>query len=157
MFKVKLAAFYRACGVTPPNSENAADAAGEVELKDGTDLANLCRRSGVPKGATVTLTFPDVCIVPAPPAGPVPIPYPNAVLNGINDQLGKGGFPKIKIRDASQRSEFAKTAGDEAGTQKGVVSSTNMGKTTHMSFSVDVKAEGKNVTRFGDVRTTSFR
>jgi hypothetical protein len=104
MFKVNLAAFYRACGVTPPNAENTADASGVIEVKDGTDFSNLCRRSGIPKDADVTLTFPDVCFVPSPPAGPVPIPYPMAALDSFNNEVRKGGFPKVKIRDAGQLS-----------------------------------------------------
>ena len=157
MFKVYLPAFYAACGVTPPVLENNADEDGTVEIKDGTDLANLCRRSGVSPGASVNLTFPDVCFLPPPPAGPVPIPYPNATLNSYNNELGKSGFKKVKIRDAapsSHSSHFKSSTGDEAGTAKGIVSSKSKGKTEFVNFSFDVKFEGKNVT---PMATQSFR
>ena len=35
--------------------------------------------------------FPDVCKTPIPPAGPVPIPYPNmAMVNQAKDLAAKG-------------------------------------------------------------------
>ena len=157
MFKVNLAAFYRVCGITPPNAENTADADGVIEVKDGTDFANLCRRSGVPSGTEVTLTFPDVCALPTPPAGPIPIPYPNAALDNFNNEIRKSGFPKVKIRDAGRPAGAARTSGDEAGTQKGLVSPTNMGKTSYTIFSNNVKLEGKPVVRYSDVMMASFR
>jgi hypothetical protein len=157
MFKVNLAAFYRAFGVTPPNAENAADPSGVIEVKDGTDFSNLCRRSGIPKDAAVTVTFPDVCFVPAPPAGPVPIPYPNAMLDNFNNELRKGGFPKVKIRDAGKPSGAARISGDEAGTQKGLASPMNIGKASYTSYSNNVKFEGKSGVRHSDMTMASFR
>lgn len=157
MFKVNLPAFYRACGITPPNAENTADEAGVIEVKDGTDFANLCRRSGVPAGTEVTLSFPDVCLVPSPPAGPVPIPYPMAALDNFNNEVRKSGFPKVKIRDAGQPSGAVRTSGDEAGAQKGLISPMNMGKTAYTSHSFKVKAEGKQIVRHMDVTSASFR
>jgi len=159
MFRVNLKAFFKALGITPPNSENTADEAGVVEIKDGTDFANLCRRSGVPADANVTLTFPDVCFLPPAPAGPVPIPYPQAALDSLNNEVRKGGYKKVKILDSSKAPSFSKTAGDEAGAQKGVVSSKNMAKPGFTSFSHDVKFEGTPVVRMTSVTTanTSFR
>jgi carboxyl-terminal processing protease len=33
------------------------------------------------KGAGMNIGFPDVCLTPAPPAPPIPVPYPNMALN----------------------------------------------------------------------------
>jgi hypothetical protein len=41
-------------------------------------------------------------------------------------------------------------AGDEAGVQKGVVSSKTKGECEFMMYSFDVKFEGKNACRMGD-------
>jgi hypothetical protein len=141
MFKVNLAAFYSACGIVPPNVEPTADESGAVEIKDGTDFASLCRRSGVPSDAAVTLTFPDVCFVPPPPEGPVPIPYPTATLDNFNSEVHKSGFPKIKIKDAGNPLAYSRSIGNEPGTQKGIVSPQIMGKTTYAAYSFDVKSE----------------
>ena len=153
MFKVNLAAFYSACGIVPPNVEPTADESGVIEVKDGTDFANLCRRSGVPSGANVSLTFPDVCFVPPPPGGPVPIPYPAAALDSFNSEVRKGGFPKIKIRDAGNASVTRTSSGDEPGTGKGIVSSQHVGKTPYTAYSSDVKYEGAPVI----ITSPSFR
>ena len=142
MFKVNLAAFYSACGIVPPNVEPMADESGAVEIKDGTDFASLCRRSGVPSDAAVTLTFPDVCFVPPPPEGRVPILYPTATLDNFNSEVRKSGFPKIKIKDAGNPLAHSRSTGNEPGTQKGVVSPQIMGKPSFVTYSNKVLFEG---------------
>lgn len=155
MFKINLAAFYAACGIVPPNSESAADEAGVLEVKDGTDLANLCRRSGVPNGTSVTLTFPDVCFLPPSAAGPIPIPYPQATLDSINAEVRKSGFPKVKVLDFGKAHSVEASSGNEAGTVKGSTSQTNMGKAQFSTYSPNVMAEGKTAARFSDVMTNN--
>ena len=157
MFKVNLAAFYNACGITPPNPESTADEAGVIEVKDGTDFANLCRRSGVPKGTDVTLTFPDVCFIPPPPGGPVPIPYPLAALDGFNAEVRRSGYPKVKVLDVGQPPGNKMTSADGPGIQKGLFSPKNMGKTGFVDSSSNVKAEGKPAIRSTSFWLTSFR
>ena len=73
--------------------------------------------------------FPDVCKTPAPPAGPIPIPYPNI---GMVMQASKTS-KKVKFcgKDAvTTDSEIPRSQGDEAGVTGGVVSSKNMDKIT---------------------------
>ena len=91
--------------------------------------------------------FPDVCKTPSP-AGPVPIPYPSiGMCNQAKKQAKK---VKIKSKPAlTMKSEMSRCSGDEAGTAKGVVSSTNMDKVTYKSGSSKVKIEGKKAVYCG--------
>jgi hypothetical protein len=94
----------------------------------------------------VTMVFPDVCKTPSP-AGPVPIPYPNAAKSSDTADGSKkvtcDGNPIML-----QGSNFSTSVGDEAGTAGGgVVSNTTKGKAEFVSYSFDVKVEGKNVPR----------
>jgi hypothetical protein len=96
----------------------------------------------------MSIVFPDVCNTPSP-AGPIPIPYPNTgsasdTAKGPRDVTTDGSMPMTK--DA----EYSRSSGDEAGTAGGVVSGVNMGACEFMSYSFDVKFEGKNVCRLGD-------
>ncbi len=75
----------------------------------------------------VTIAFPDVCLTPAPPAPPIPIPYPNIAMSSDTAK----GTKKVKCDGnpvCVKDSNFKKSSGDEAGTQKGVASGKNMGK-----------------------------
>lgn len=98
----------------------------------------------------VTIAFPDPCLTPAPPAPPIPIPYPNIAQSSDTDKGAKtviaDGNP-ICVSD----SNFSKSTGDEAGTNKGVMSGKNMGKAEFVNYSFDVTAEGKNVARALDL------
>jgi len=98
----------------------------------------------------VTIAFPDVCLTPAPPAPPVPIPYPNIAMSSDTAKGSKkvtcDGNP-VCLSD----SNFSKSSGDEAGTNKGVASGKNMGKAEFINYSFDVKFEGKNVARAFDL------
>lgn len=94
----------------------------------------------------VTTAFPDVCLTPAPPGPPVPVPYPNVAMstdtaNGASTVRADGN--PICVSD----SNFSRSTGDEAGTNFGVASGRNMGKAEFVSYSFDVKAEGKGVAR----------
>jgi hypothetical protein len=94
----------------------------------------------------VTIVFPDVCKTPSP-AGPVPIPYPNIAKSSDTAD----GSKKVTCDGNSimlQGSNFSTSVGDEAGTAGGgIVSNTTKGKAEFVSYSFDVKVEGKSVPR----------
>ena len=98
----------------------------------------------------VTPCFPDVCKTPAPPAGPIPIPYPNVAKSSDSAKTAKkvktDGKP-VCIKD----SNFSTSTGDEAGSVGGIVSGKTKGKAEFVNFSFDVKVEGKNVPRATDL------
>ncbi len=94
----------------------------------------------------VTIAFPDVCKTPAPPAPPIPIPYPNIAKSSDTSD----GTKKVKCDGNSichKDSNFMMSTGDEAGSLMGIVSNKIKGKAEFVGFSFDVKAEGKGVTR----------
>lgn len=85
---------------------------------------------------------PDVCLTPAGPAGQIPVPYPNiAMLNQAKKTSTKVLFVNKEV--VTLKSEIPKSMGDEAGTGKGVISGTNMGKVLFKSGSSKVKVEGQ--------------
>ena len=95
--------------------------------------------------------FPDVCKTPAPPAPPIPIPYPNIAQSSDTDK----GTKKVKVDKKPvniEGSNFKTSTGDEAGSAGGgVVSSKNKGKAEWVLVSFDVKFEGKGVARLADM------
>lgn len=97
----------------------------------------------------ISIAFPDACKTPSP-GGPVPIPYPNIAQSSDSAQTAKTvkaeGQP-VCVKDST----FSKSAGDEAGTAGGVVSSKNMGKAEFVNYSFDVEIEGKSVPRSFDL------
>jgi hypothetical protein len=101
------------------------------------------------KSTGISTAFPDVCKTPSP-AGPIPIPYPNIAMSSDTDKGSKkvqsDGEP-IMLKD----SNFKTSTGDEAGSAGGVVSSKTKGKAEFVNYSFDVKVEGKNVPRMGDM------
>ncbi|WP_437995564.1 DUF4150 domain-containing protein [Sorangium sp. So ce185] len=102
------------------------------------------------KSSGVTVAFPDVCKTPAPPAPPVPIPYPNVAKSGDTAK----GTKKVKCDGESvcvKDSNFSTSTGDEAGSLGGIVSGKTKGKAEFVNFSFDVKFEGKNVARALDL------
>ena len=97
----------------------------------------------------MSIAFPDVCKTPAPPAGPIPLPYPNI---GKASDTSKG--PKKVKTDGkmpmTKGAKYSMSTGDEPGSAGGVVSSKTKGECEYMLYSFDVKFEGKNVCRMGD-------
>jgi hypothetical protein len=94
----------------------------------------------------ISSVFPDVCKTPAPPAPPVPIPYPNIAKSSdaadtATTVMADGNPIMIK------KSVFSMSTGDEAGSIGGVVSNCIKGKAQFILYSFDVKAEGQNVPR----------
>ena len=77
----------------------------------------------VSKAGGQCMAMPDVCKVPAPPAPPVPTPFPNT---GMCEDASKT-VDKVLIENKEvvvQGSEIPSSHGDEAGTAGGVISNT---------------------------------
>ena len=97
----------------------------------------------------VVFTFPDVCKTPAAPS-PVPIPYPNIAMSSTASDTAstvKADGQPIMVKT----SKFSTSSGDDAGTLLGVISNKVKGSANPMMYSMDVKAEGKNVFRLLDL------
>ncbi len=85
---------------------------------------------------------PDVCKVPAPPAPPVPTPFPNMAQCAT----ALGTTTKVLVMNMPALVEESKTPmsqGDEAGVAGGVVSGMNMGPVVAKMGSSKVKFQGK--------------
>ncbi len=125
-----------------------------------TVFANNLEVSCKKQSNKVIAAFPDVCFTPpqAPPTPPgVPIPYPSF---GMDSDTDKGtGTVKIggETINLKNNSHFTKTTGTEAGSasKKGIVSSKNTGKAKSQAYSMNVKAESKNICRFSDIETNN--
>ena len=94
----------------------------------------------------VTIAFPDVCKTPAPPAPPIPIPYPNIAKSSDTAQ----GTSSVKCDGnpvCVSNSNFMVSTGDEPGSLLGVASNKIKGKAEFVNYSFDVKFEGKGVAR----------
>lgn len=100
----------------------------------------------------VCFAFPDVCLTPAPPSAPIPIPYPNiaqlADATGTASTVNAGGKPVV-----TEASSIPSSSGDEAGANGGVTSGTTKGECRFTTFSATVKANGKGIVRLGDSTT----
>jgi hypothetical protein len=99
----------------------------------------------------MSMVFPDVCKTPTP-GGPVPVPYPNIGMSADTTQ----GSSSVKVQGCStmlKGSNYKMSTGDEAGSAGGVASGKIKGKCEFMLYSFDVKFEGKNVCRMGDMLT----
>lgn len=85
--------------------------------------------------------FPDVCKTPAGP-NVAPIPYPNmAQLTDADGAVDKVLIDKKEV--LVEDSKISRSSGDEAGTLKGVVSSTNMDEVAFKQSSSKVYFGGK--------------
>ena len=120
-------------------------------------FANGKEISSKASGNKTIAAMPDVCLSPpSPPAGPIPIPYPN--FSQASDTTD--GSKKVKIGGKEVglkgKSSIKKSKGDEAATRNfgaSVVSHKMQGSVKHQAGSFDVKIEGSNVVRFGDLTT----
>jgi Toxin PAAR-like domain/GHH signature containing HNH/Endo VII superfamily nuclease toxin 2 len=99
--------------------------------------------------------MPDVCLSPpSPPAGPIPIPYPNTASASDTDKGSKTvqiGGKEVMLKD---KSVFKTSTGNEAATKSfgmGVVTHQIQGETSFVAWSMDVKFEGENVPRHLDL------
>lgn len=94
------------------------------------------------KGGGQAFGMPDVCLTPAPPGPPVPVPYPNTAM--INQASKTSTKVKVCGKPACNlKTEVPRTSGDEAGLNKGVVSGMNMSKMTYKVGSDKVRIEGQ--------------
>jgi Domain of unknown function (DUF4150) len=76
--------------------------------------------------------FPDVCLTPAPPAPPIPIPYPNIAMG----PTAIPNCPTILIMCMPAHNlatSIPMTNGDNAGLMTGVASGTVMGPSRHLT------------------------
>ena len=97
----------------------------------------------------ITTAFPDVCKTPAPPAPPIPIPYPN-IAKSSDTADGTSTVQCDGNPTCVKDSNFQTSTGDEAGSLFGVASNKNKGKAEFVNFSFDVSFEGKSVARAMD-------
>jgi hypothetical protein len=111
-------------------------------------------------GGKVIATFPDVCLSPpSPPAGPIPVPYPDTSFSKDMKQGSK--TVKIKGKEVMLKDKsYYNTSplGDEPATKglgAGVISHVITGKTYFVAWSMDVKIEGENVDRHIDMTTSN--
>jgi hypothetical protein len=127
---------------------------GKDVYANGMEIAAKCGSS------KVIAAFPDVCMSPpSPPAGPVPVPYPNTSSSADL----KNGTKTVKVggKPASVGTQsFYKTSplGDEAATRSfgaSVVTHVITGKTYFGAHSMDVEFEGKSVNRHLDITTSN--
>jgi hypothetical protein len=107
----------------------------------------------------VIAAFPDVCMSPpSPPAGPVPIPYPVSSFSSDTSDGSRSvqiGGAEVMLKN---QSFYKKCTGDEAATKSfgmGVISHSIQGKTYFAAWSPDVKIEGANVDRHGDLTNSN--
>ncbi|EYF07312.1 PAAR-like domain-containing protein [Chondromyces apiculatus] len=94
------------------------------------------------KAGGMCLGVPDVCLTPAPPAPPVPVPYPNlAQMAAANNAV-----TTVLIENKETVAEGARipnSSGDEAGVNGGVTSGTFMGPVEPKTFSSKVYFAGR--------------
>ena len=117
-----------------------------VLVNPGSNGLTLCHKGS---NGISQATLPDVCKTPTP-GGPVPMPYPNIAFSS---DLAKGTTTVHADGGnmcANYGSEFSKSTGDEPGTIGGVKSGTFIKEATWISFSFDVKLEGKGACRLSD-------
>jgi hypothetical protein len=117
-----------------------------MSLTVNVNNLSLCHKGS---NGISTATIPDVCKTPSP-GGPVPIPYPNIAMSmdlmkGTTTVKADGG-----MMCANYGSEFFKSTGDEPGVAGGVVSSTFIKEATWITFSFNVKLQGKAACRLTD-------
>ncbi len=120
-------------------------------------FANGMEVAAKKSGNKVIAAMPDVCLSPpSPPAGPIPIPYPNFSKSSDTNNGSKSVKIAKKPINLKNKSDFKKSKGDEAATKSlgmGMVIHGLGGPVKHGAWSCDVKIEGKNACRFGDMVT----
>jgi hypothetical protein len=97
----------------------------------------------------------DICKTPAPPAPPIPIPYPNIALSAT---MGPGYATKTFAMGTpiwTKKGKSALSNGDQAGIAGGLMSGKFMGMCEIVMASPDVTAEGGGVVRTLDMSDTN--
>lgn len=100
----------------------------------------------------MSMAMPDVCKIPAPPAPPIPTPFPN----NAQSSMGNPSTASKKVMVANSPAHSLKTIvtlsmGDNAGVAGGLVSSKMMGECRHSKGSTKVMVEGQPSTRITDM------
>jgi Domain of unknown function (DUF4150) len=120
-------------------------------------FANGREVSGKKDDNKAICSMPDVCLSPpSPPAGPLPIPYPNTSQASDTSDGSKSvkiGGDEVGLKNAST---YKKSTGDEAATKSfgmNVVSHNIQGPLKHAAWSMDVQIEGQNAIRHMDMTT----
>ena len=94
--------------------------------------------------------FPDVCLTPAPPAPPVPVPYPNTAAGPMGTPAAYhvlfGSAPAHNLSTV-----VPLTNGDNAGLATGVASGTVMGPSRHLTGAFTVLVGGMPASRVSSV------
>ncbi|MFZ5961668.1 PAAR-like domain-containing protein [Thalassococcus sp. BH17M4-6] len=100
----------------------------------------------------IAFAFPDVCLTPAPPSAPIPIPYPNiAQLADAQDVADDLLLGSSSLNAVLADSTVATSSGDEAGSNGGVNNGNKIkGECKVTSASTTVLYGGKGIARFGD-------
>ena len=94
--------------------------------------------------------FPDVCLTPAPPAPPIPLPYPNIAMG----PMAVGFVPNILISAMpahNMSTSIPMTNGDNAGLATGLASGTVMGPARHLTGSFTVLMGGMPATKMSSM------
>lgn len=98
-------------------------------------------------GGISTATLPNVCLTP--PSGQ-PVPYASVALS----QHLVGGTRSLRVDGdssaATAGSQFARSTGDEAGSQGGVLSGTHGAEASFLTSSPNVRLEGRAACRLTD-------
>ena len=97
----------------------------------------------------VCFAFPDVCKVPAPPAPPIPVPFPN--IGQCPMALAPTCSMKVKIMNQpvlTMNSKILRTNGDEAGVAGGMISGMFGDQAAYAMGSTKVQVEGNPVVTF---------
>ena len=91
--------------------------------------------------------FPDVCLTPAPPSPPVPIPYPN--IAQLADATGTAPTSTPAASAVMTRGQRDRQLHGRRGRHRAAASpaARTNGKCTFTSFSATVKANGKGIVR----------
>ncbi len=100
----------------------------------------------------MSMAMPDVCKVPAPPAPPIPVPFPNNAQSTMANP--STASKKVMIANApahSMKTIVTLSMGDNGGVAGGLVSSKMMGECRHTKGSMKVMVEGQPGTRITDM------
>jgi hypothetical protein len=96
------------------------------------------------------MAVPDVCKVPAPPAPPIPTPFPNMAM--ANQAVPPTCSMKVMIENKFTvvlNAMIPMSSGDEAGVAGGLLSSMIKGPVSYKLGSFKVMAEGKGICTVG--------
>lgn len=97
-------------------------------------------------GGGQCMGMPDICLTPAPPAPPIPVPYPNIAMTmqALPPTCSMKVMVEMKFA-VVMNSMIPMSSGDEAGVAGGVMSGMIKGPATYTKGSMKVMAEGKPV------------